>query len=260
MRDGDGCLALVVPRGEGGAAGEEGLHAPRVSSMGGDVQRRVARAVRFGDVHVAGDEDGAQNLGVAALRGAEESHPEEGGSDGGGDVLGSVRVEKVAQTIAVARSGGGDDRGAVRAAAAPARHRREKKRPSLGRADPDSSRSDATHARADDRDDETRDDETTETTKRPRGTLTRALSRDAPGPRPRARSDERHPNPGSAFVPPGARMKILLFVTFMSHRQHRRSVAGAANVSPRLSRRAPTNGRATSPLLSLDSARDVSMF
>ena len=125
---------------------------------------------------------------------------------------------------------------------------------------PDSSRSDATHARADDRDDETRDDETTETTKRPRGTLTRALSRDAPGPRPRARSDERHPNPGSAFVPPGARMKILLFVTFMSHRQHRRSVAGAANVSPRLSRRAPTNGRATSPLLSLDSARDVSMF
>ena len=123
-RDGYGGLALVVPRRDVSAAGEECLHAPRVPALGGDVERGVARAVRFGDVHGAGEEDGAQDLGVAALRGAEESHPEEGGPDGGGDVLRSVRVEKFAQAVVVARRGGGDERGAVRAAvqASSARH------------------------------------------------------------------------------------------------------------------------------------------
>ena len=263
VRDGDGCLALVVPRGEGGAAGEEGLHAPRVSSMGGDVQRRVARAVRFGDVHVAGDEDGAQISAWPRSAARRRATPRKV------DRMAGVTSSGASASRRWRRLSPSPDPAAEMIAARyalplkpPARAMvtREKTAESRTCRHPDSSRSDATHARADDRDDETRDDETTETTKRPRGTLTRALSRDAPGPRPRARSDERHPNPGSAFVPPGARMKILLFVTFMSHRQHRRSVAGAANVSPRLSRRAPTNGRATSPLLSLDSARDVSMF
>ena len=210
-----GVLPSLFRAREGGAAGEEGLHAPRVSSLGGDVQRRVARAVRFGDVHVAGDEDGAQISAWPRSAARRRATPRKV------DRMAGVTSSGASASRRWRRLSPSPDPAAEMSAARyaplkpPARAMvtREKTAESRTCRHPDSSRSDATHARADDRDDETRDDETTETTKRPRGTLTRALSRDAPGPRPRARN-ERHPNPESAFVPPGARMKILRFGNF----------------------------------------------